>query len=136
MGLFEGEVENNFDVLPAGAYPGQAEDCVCNTSQNSGKDYIQITWRLENNRKVWDIMSWASEKALNVMKGKLEALGFTPEERKELPEDGGMLQVAIWNKIEGIPFTVNVGIKAAEGDYAAKNTVKSVKVLGASDMSL
>lgn len=135
-GIFGGEVENNFETLPAGNYKGKIIDVVCKTSSNSGKDYIQITYELENNRKVWDILSWANEKALGVMKGKLEALGFTQDERHQLPEEGGMLQVAVYEKVQGNLYNVNIGIRPAEGDYAEKNTVKSVKRVEASEMNL
>lgn len=136
MGIFEGDIEKGeYELIKEGEYEAIISDVVCETSK-AGNDYIKLAFRLASNRLVFDNIVWSTEKALNVAKGKLEALGFTRDERKELPDDGGALQVAIFDKVKDNKYMINVGIKEAEGEYKAKNIVKGIKVMTAEDISL
>ena len=131
----EGDNTMEFSVLAAGDYPGTITDLVWRASENSGYDYIQVEYTLDNKRKVWDILS-DSPNAHKVVRGKLSAFGFTSEEKDQLPDDMSALAVAIHDKIEGVKFNVNVGIREAQGDFPEKNIVKYVKKLDASDLAL
>jgi hypothetical protein len=130
----EEDKNTDFSLLEAGNYKGSITDIVCKEA-TSGFDYIQLEYTLENNRKVWDILS-DSPSAHGVVRGKLGNLGFTSEEKDELPDSMEMLQVAIKEKVSGVKFNVNVGVQPAKGDYAEKNNVKYVKRLEAADMAL
>ena len=125
-----------FTLMEDGSeHEGTITDVVCKTSENSGFDYIQLEYTLANKRKVWDILS-DSPSAHGVVRGKLGNLGYTSEEKDELPDDMSVLAVVLSDKVSGVKFKVTVGVQEAKGDYKAKNTVKWVNELSASDMSL
>lgn len=117
-GIFSGEVENNYKPMPEGIYPGRVSDLEVRTSQ-AGNDYLNIEFTLDNNRKVWDRLMWHNEACVNVTKGKLEALGFTRDERKELTPES--LPSAVKLMVTDKKYDVKVGIDANDTD---RNVVK------------
>ena len=131
MGKFGGDIEGSgFAILEAGNYQGKIEEIVEKTS-SKGNEYLQITYVLDNGRKVWDNLNWASDAALNVCKGKLESLGFNSDQRHMLSDDITEMKVAVYDFVKDNNYEIKIGISKQEG-FSDKNIVKSVKKLKAS----
>ena len=108
-GIFDGPVENNFKPLPEGMYHGYVSKLEIRTSKN-GNDYLNIEFTLTNNRKAWDRLMWHNEACVNVMKGKLEGLGFTREERKLLdPDNHQELISSVHRMSDGREYEIKIG---------------------------
>ena len=123
MGIFDGEVENNYKPLPEAIYPGKVTNLEVRTSKNNNT-YLNIEFTLDNNRKVWDRLIWHNEACVNVTKGKLESLGFTREERKELSPES--IPSAVKSMTADRKYDIKVGIDKDDSD---RNVVKYYSVL-------
>lgn len=125
MGIFGVEIEKKeFSVMPAGKYTGYISKVEEKTSK-AGNKYIQLEFTLENNRKLWDNLHWHTTECLNISAGKLENIGFTPEERKALEPES--IVSAINFKKEGQNYEVSVGVKKSP-EYGDQNTIKYFKL--------
>lgn len=122
-GIFSGEVENNYKPMPDGIYSGRVTNIEMRTSR-AGNDYLNIEFTLDNNRKVWDRLMWHNEACINVTKGKLEALGFTRDERKELTPES--MPSAVHAMALDKQYEIKVGIDANDTD---RNVVKYYSVI-------
>lgn len=127
-GVFGGPVENSYKPIPEGVYTGYVTKLEIRTSK-AGNDYLNLEFTLENNRKVWDRLMWHNEACINVMKGKLESLGFTREERHQLDPDQHQPLIAAVNFMtEGKVYEIKVGF-----DKDGNNVVKYFSDLNAKD---
>jgi len=120
-GALDGEVENNFKPMAEGIYQGRVTNLEIRTSKN-GNDYINIEFSLQNNRKAWDRLMFHSDGCLNVSKGKLEGLGFTRDERKQLdPDYLDSIVSAIKSIITGKTYDIKIGIKDGQNEVKYYN---------------
>ena len=120
-GALDGEVENNFKPMPEGIYQGRVTNLEVRTSKN-GNDYINIEFSLQNNRKAWDRLMFHSDGCLNVSKGKLEGLGFTRDERKQLdPDYLDSIVSAIKSISMGKVYDIKIGIKDGNNEVKYYN---------------
>ena len=113
-GDLDGIVENSYKPMPEGIYQGRVTKLEVKTSQ-AGNAYINIEFSLANNRKAWDKLMFHTPGCLNVTKGKMENLGFTREERKELdPDNIQSVLEAVRYIITGKTYDVKIKIKEGE----------------------
>jgi hypothetical protein len=118
-GILDGEVENNYKPIPEGLYFGRVTAIAMKTSK-AGNDYLNIEFTLESKRKMWDKLMWHNEACVNVMKGKMESLGFTREERKQLdPDDHQSLTSAVNAMVQGKKYEIKIGF-----DKDGQNVIK------------
>lgn len=120
-GIFDGPVENNYKPIPEGIYNGYISKLEMRTSK-AGNAYLNLEFSFPeiNNRKQWDRLMWHNEACANVMKGKLESIGFTREERKQLdPDDAQCLISAVRAVSEGVQYEVKIGF-----DKDGNNVIK------------
>lgn len=121
-GMFDGEVENNYKPMPVGTYSGKVVKVEFKVSQN-GNEMIQIEFVLnENQRHLWTNIMWFNDQMMGIAKGKLEQLGFTRDERKELdPDDHDVFLSAIKYMVADKTYDIKVGL-----DKEGNNNIKYV----------
>jgi hypothetical protein len=120
-GDLDGEVENVFTVMPEGVYQGSVNNVSVKTSSKN-VNYINVEFKLVNNRRAWDKLWFHTPGGKNTTKGKLEALGFTRDERKQLdPDYLDSIVSAIKAISTGKVYDIKIGIKDGQNEVKYYN---------------
>lgn len=126
-GDLDGIVENNYKPMPEGIYKGRVTKTEVRTSK-MGNDYINLEFSLANNRKAWDRLMFHTPGCLDVSKGKLEGLGFTRDERKELdPDDIQSVLQAVQYMITDKIYDIKIKIKEGENVISYYNDANATE---------
>lgn len=118
------EVNDSFEVLPKGWYPGHVESCEWKAS-SAGPEYLNLKIKLDNGRYVFHMLHVfnANEMARNIAMQTV---------KKMVTAMGGNEKMTIASKEELATFilTVNcdfyLGVKV-DSEYGDKNEVKNIR---------
>ena len=114
-------LQNDFQPLAAGTYPGQIVEWAEHTSK-SGNQCLKLQVRLENGRVLFDylVMQAAdasnpkSATAIEIAKQRLDSIGSAL----------GLQVIAQADDLIAKPLAVNVGVRPPANGYDASNEIK------------
>lgn len=117
------ELANDFEPVPAGWYNANIEKMEWKTSK-AGSEYLNIQWKLDNNRVVFDILNLFHEKEIvrNIALGTVKKILMAAAAEK--------MDFASKDELVEALAVVNVDLKVAiEGDdkYGPKNVIKAFR---------
>jgi hypothetical protein len=138
--------QRSFDLIPAGAFcsvqltirPGGAGDGWLRTAKDGASEALDCEFTVLDGehakRKIWALYTVngttpghgeAAEISRKALCAMLEsARGIRPDDRSETAQKAR--QVGSWGEFDGLRFIVRVGVRSAQGDYPAKNTVTEI----------
>ena len=125
------ENESNFEPIPGGTYPAEIKGAELKDTKSGTGKYISIQWSItgENyaGRVVFDMITTKNDND--------EAVKIGQQNLRQLMEPTSLTKLSDTDQLIGRRCLIKVGVKPAQGDYDASNTVKGYKSNGSQQPS-
>jgi len=136
MGIFDGYGEddlkpmNDFTPVPAGNYTMAATGCEWKNCGATAKDpngrYLKFTVEIIDGefkgRKIWPNLSLENSNA--------QTVNMARRELAEMARAVGRMSAKSESDLLNIPFTAEIGVRAASGNFEASNVIKHYLPMG------